>query len=58
MFQMNLEQTTEENDHHIRELKQKINILSELGNHSTDKVNKLQESNKNLKKNYNKSHCP
>ena len=49
MILNNPEQTTEENDHHIRELKQKINILLQLENHSTDKVNKLQESNKNLK---------
>ena len=49
MILNNPEQTTEENNHHIRELKQKINILSELENHSIDKVNNLEESNKNLK---------
>ena len=54
---MNLKQTTEENDHHIRELKQKINILLELDKDFNDKVDKLQECNKQLKeKLHSKSH--
>jgi len=54
---MNPKQTTEENDHHIRELKQKIYILLELDKNFSDKVDKLQESNKQLKeKLHSKSH--
>lgn len=46
---MNPKLTTEENDHHIRELKQKNYILLELEKNFNDKVDKLQESNKQLK---------
>jgi len=54
---MNPEQTPAENDHHIRELKQKINILLELDKDFSDKVDKLQECNKQLKeKLHSKSH--
>jgi len=54
---MNPKQTPAENDHHIRELKQKINILLELDKDFNDKVDKLQESNTQLKeKLHSKSH--
>jgi len=46
---MNHDQTAEENDHYIRELKQKINILLELEKELGNKVGKLHESNKRLK---------
>ena len=47
---MNHDQTiSEENDHHIRELQQKINILFDLEKELTNNVGKLQESNKQLK---------
>lgn len=39
---------SEENDHHIHELKQKINIFLELEKEFTIKIDKLQESNKQL----------
>ena len=40
---------SDENDHHIRELQQKINILLELEKEFTIKIDKLQESNIQLK---------
>ena len=47
---MTHEQTiSDEIDHHIRELKQKINILLELEKEMTNNVDTLQESNKQLK---------